>query len=89
MAKNDAITAICLAFIRPLVEAFLKKHPEWSQTRLGREAVADPGKVGMMRRGVQLRPATARKILATIEKADPGFSADFARKKLQSEMSHA
>lgn len=82
MAKADPIAALSLVFVGDIVEAFLRKHEDWSATRLGTVAVKDPGKVGRMRQGVQPRTETARKILATIEKAAPGFAADFVKRKV-------
>lgn len=79
MQKNDAISALCVAFIKPIVEDFLRKNSDWSATRLGREALKDPGKVGMLRRGTQLRAGTAKKLLKTIDKAAPGFAENFVR----------
>lgn len=73
VAEKTKISALCVAFIGPVVELFLVKNEDWSATRLGREALKDPGKIGMLRKGTQLRPETARKLIATMEKAAPGF----------------
>lgn len=90
MAKNDAISAICVAFILPIAEAFLAKHSDWSPTRLSKEAVKDPGKLALMRNGMVVRPETARKILAVIRKVDADVVNDFLKaKKLLPETTNA
>lgn len=79
VAEKTKMIALCAAFVGPLVEAFLAEHDDWSATRLGREALKDPGKIGMMRRGTQLRTGTARKVVETIDRAKPGFCAKFLK----------
>lgn len=79
MPKPDPFSALCAAFLLPLVEAFLVQHG-WSPSRLGREAVKDPSKVFLLRKGQEVEPKTARAFIAVIEKAAPGFPKKFVKK---------
>lgn len=85
MRKIDTISALKLGFLPQLVEAFLAKSDKtgtlWTATRLGREALRDPGKIHLMRKGMQLRPASGMAILKVIEKAAPGFADEYVKQR--------
>lgn len=76
----DMIMAVAL--LPQLVEAFLLSKvgmDGWTPTRLGKVAVGDAHKIFEMREGTALRPATAQRVLNTIEDAAPGFAKKFVR----------
>lgn len=82
--KNQAVSStLAVAMVAPIIEAFLEAEPEWSATALGKKALNNPKKIFLIREGQDTRPGTARKILATIDEAHPGFSerwvADFMK----------
>jgi hypothetical protein len=82
MATKSAISALSEAYLPQIVEAFLasKAGEKWTPTSLGRAALKDPNRVFQIRDGMAVRPATAQKILAVIDREAPGFSERTAKK---------
>ena len=81
MTKKTAVSALSVALVLPIVEAFLKKHPgKFTATSLGKAAVKDPNRIHELRAGAQVRKETAHKILAVIDRAVPNFSTEFVAK---------
>lgn len=87
MTKTDTITALCRAFIRPLVEGFLEKHPDdWNPTRLGKVACGDPNIIFRLREGRNIGERIADKIIGAINDAAPGFAERFVKRHARENM---
>jgi hypothetical protein len=80
MVSASQIALISPSSARLLIEEFLDATPDYSPTRLGREAKKDPGCIFAIRRGRDARGATIARIVDVIEGASPGFTAAFLQR---------